>query len=88
MHPAFELINDSEGVERFANLSSPCYVIEEEQIIRNCEILSSVMEHTGCKILLAQKAYAPLFLGFFKNKQITDNTNIGIPIPTYAITEK
>ena len=31
MHPAFELINDSEGVERFANLSSPCYVIEEEQ---------------------------------------------------------
>lgn len=58
MHPAFELINDSVGVERFANLSSPCYVIEEEQIIRNCEILSSVMEHTGCKILLAQKAFS------------------------------
>lgn len=37
---------------------TPCYVIEEELLRKNCEILKSVMDRTGCEILLAQKAYS------------------------------
>lgn len=58
MHPAFELLEGKMVGEAFSQLSTPCYVIEEEQIIKNCEILSSVMKNTGCKILLAQKAFS------------------------------
>lgn len=39
-------------------LKTPCYVIEEEKIKKNLEILRLVMEETGCHILLAQKAFS------------------------------
>ena len=39
-------------------LPSPCYVIDEEKLIHNLEILRGVREHTGAKILLAQKAFS------------------------------
>lgn len=37
---------------------SPSYVVEEQLLRKNCEILKSVMDRTGCKILLAQKAFS------------------------------
>ena len=37
---------------------TPAYVVDEKKLIENCEILKSVQEHTGCKILLAQKAFS------------------------------
>lgn len=43
---------------RFEELPTPCYVIDEELLENNLKILHSVMEHTGCKILLAQKAFS------------------------------
>ena len=42
----------------FANLQTPCYVIDEKRLTENAQILFSVMENTGCKILLAQKAFS------------------------------
>ncbi len=39
-------------------LPTPCYVIDEGKLEDNCKVLSGVMERTGCKILLAQKAYS------------------------------
>ncbi|MGN0578889.1 MAG: carboxynorspermidine decarboxylase [Ruminiclostridium sp.] len=39
-------------------LSTPCYIIDEERLIRNLEILSGVEKRTGCKMLLAQKAFS------------------------------
>ncbi|MHB1314072.1 MAG: carboxynorspermidine decarboxylase [Christensenellales bacterium] len=42
----------------FYDLPTPCYVVEEAEIIRNLEILQRVMDRSGCKILLAQKAFA------------------------------
>lgn len=44
-------------------LSTPCFVVDESRIRRNCEILASVKERTDCKILLALKGFAlwPLF---------------------------
>lgn len=37
---------------------TPAYVVEERLLRKNCEILKSVIDRTGCKILLAQKAFS------------------------------
>jgi len=42
----------------FAGLPTPCYVIDEEKLRKNGEILKGVSVRTGCKILLAQKAFS------------------------------
>lgn len=56
--PAFELLNGKSPEEIFGELPTPCYVIDEKGLRRNGEILASVIENTGCKILLAQKAFS------------------------------
>lgn len=42
----------------YYDLKTPCYVIDEELLIKNLEILKKVKDETGCKILLAQKAFS------------------------------
>lgn len=37
---------------------TPCYVIDRDRLEANLKILSGVMERTGCRILLAQKAFS------------------------------
>ena len=39
-------------------LNTPCYVIDHDRLEANLKILSGVMERTGCRILLAQKAFS------------------------------
>jgi carboxynorspermidine decarboxylase len=39
-------------------IPTPYYIVDEGRLIRNLEILKSVMDTTGCKILLAQKAFS------------------------------
>ena len=39
-------------------LHTPCYIIDEASLIHNGEILRGVQERTGCRILLAQKAFS------------------------------
>ncbi|MBR5706819.1 MAG: carboxynorspermidine decarboxylase [Bacteroidaceae bacterium] len=39
-------------------LQTPCYVIDRDRLEDNLKILSGVMERTGCRILLAQKAFS------------------------------
>ncbi|MBQ4283880.1 MAG: carboxynorspermidine decarboxylase [Lachnospira sp.] len=40
------------------NLPTPCYIIDEAALVKNCKILKAVQDETGCKILLAQKAFS------------------------------
>lgn len=40
------------------NVPTPSYVVDEQLLRKNCEIIKSVMDRTGCKILLAQKAFS------------------------------
>lgn len=42
----------------FGALPTPCYILDEAALRRNSEILAGVAERTGCKILLAQKAFS------------------------------
>ena len=61
-------------MENIRGLKTPCYVIDEKKLIKNAEVLSSVMAHTGCKILLAQKAFSnydfyPLISGYLSGTE-------------------
>ena len=40
------------------DLQTPCYVIDRDRLEANLKILNGVMERTGCRILLAQKAFS------------------------------
>lgn len=39
-------------------MKTPCYVVDERLLKENMELLKSVMDRTGCKILLAQKGFS------------------------------
>ncbi len=41
-----------------AELRTPCYVLDEAKLIANGEVLKGIQDRTGCKILLAQKAFS------------------------------
>ena len=56
--PAFAFLGGNSPRELFGALPTPCYIIDERALIYNCEILASVIKNTGCKILLAQKAFS------------------------------
>lgn len=42
-------------------LSTPCYLVDESGLIKNLEILKKVSEKSGCRILLAQKAFSMFY---------------------------
>ena len=43
---------------RIDQVPTPAYVIDEAKLVNNLEILKSVQERTGCKVLLAQQAFS------------------------------
>ncbi len=56
--PAFTALGMASPEEIFGKLPTPCYVVDEGQLRKNGEILAGVIRNTGCKILLAQKAFS------------------------------
>ena len=44
--------------QQVMELLTPSYIIDEEQLRKNGEILLDIQKKTGCKILLAQKAFS------------------------------
>ncbi len=56
--PPFRGLGGQTPKQLFRSLSTPCYIIDEASLRKNGEILASVMKNTGCKILLAQKAFS------------------------------
>ena len=70
-----EIFNGLESFpESIKGLKTPCYVIDEKKLIHNAEVLASVTARTGCKILLAQKAFSnydfyPLLSGYISGTE-------------------
>jgi len=56
--PVFASLQNHLPEQLFKDLPTPCYVIDEAQLERNAAVLSRVSDHTGAKILLAQKAFS------------------------------
>lgn len=56
--PVFMSLDGQTPAEVFGEIPTPCYIIEEKKLVENGRILAEVSRHTGCKILLAQKAFS------------------------------
>lgn len=54
----FHALSGIRPSEAFAGLVTPAFLIDESQLRRNGEILAGVAKRTGCRILLAQKAFS------------------------------
>ena len=55
--PPFAGIN-GEIPPEFKALSTPCYLMDEAVLQHNAEVLGALQKRTGCKVLLAQKAFS------------------------------
>lgn len=56
--PPFAGLGGRSPIELFDALPTPCYILDEAALRRNGEILAGIAARTGCKILLAQKAFS------------------------------
>ena len=56
--PPFAGLHGKLPQEVFGSLPTPCYILDEAQLKHNGEVLAGVAARTGCKILLAQKAFS------------------------------
>ena len=59
-------------------INTPCYVIDEDLLIRNLEILKEVEERSSAKILLAQKAYSAFCTYPLISKYLSGTTSSGL----------
>lgn len=65
-------------INAFENIKTPSYVIDENMLIHNLEILKSVEDRTGCHILLAQKAFSGFAMYPLIGKYISGTTASGL----------
>ena len=56
--PPFAGLTDFEPDRIFAEAQTPCYILDERQLRLNGQILGGLAERTGCRVLLAQKAFS------------------------------
>lgn len=59
-------------------LPTPCYIIDEDKLIKNLEVLSRVEKEAGCKVLLAQKAFSCYYEYPLIGKYISGTTASGL----------
>ncbi|MDW0112034.1 MULTISPECIES: carboxynorspermidine decarboxylase [Sporosarcina] len=57
---------------------SPSYVVDEALLIKNLELLKSVIDRTGCKILLAQKGFSMFSVYPLIGKYLNGVTSSGL----------
>jgi len=63
---------------RFEELPTPCYVVDKKLLENNLKILNGVMERTGAKIVLAQKAFSMFKLYPLLAKYLNGTTASGL----------
>ncbi|HOQ16777.1 MAG TPA: carboxynorspermidine decarboxylase [Defluviitaleaceae bacterium] len=57
-----------------SQLPTPIYIVDERLIEKNLKILKEVIDRTGCKILLAQKAFSMFYLYPLIGQYLTGTT--------------
>lgn len=63
---------------KFNELPTPSYILDEGKLIENLKILHEVEERTGCKILLAQKAFSMFSVYGIISKFLSGTTSSGL----------
>ena len=59
-------------------IATPAYIIDEARLVLNLEILADVAERSGCKILLAQKAFSAYALYPLIGKYLAGTASSGL----------
>ncbi len=60
------------------SFSTPYFLVEEKKLVKNLEILKQVSDRTGCKILLAQKAFSMFYAYPLLRKYLAGTTASGL----------
>lgn len=68
---------DGKTEKALKRLPTPCYVIDERALEENCRVLSSLQD-TGCRVLLAQKAFSCFALYPLIGKYLSGTTASGL----------
>ncbi|MDE6868328.1 MAG: carboxynorspermidine decarboxylase [Clostridia bacterium] len=63
---------------KLSDLPTPVYAIDEDKLKKNLEILNGVERRTGCKILLAQKAFSCFYFYPLISKYLSGTTASGL----------
>lgn len=61
-----------------SKVKTPCYVTDEQRLLENAKILEHVQKSTGCKILLAQKAFSMYSTYPMLSKYLKGTTSSGL----------
>ena len=61
-----------------AGITTPAYVLDEKALLRNLTILRDVQERSGCRILLAQKAFSMFAVYPMISKYLAGTTASGL----------
>ena len=64
--------------DAFSELPTPCYIVDEELLVKNLKILDAVQKRTSCRILLAQKAFSMFSLYPLIGKYLSGTTASGL----------
>ncbi|MEL7660810.1 carboxynorspermidine decarboxylase [Acetobacterium wieringae] len=67
-----------ELTDAFKELPTPCYLVDESLLIKNLKILDRVQQATGCRILLAQKAFSMFALYPLIGRYLAGTTASGL----------
>ncbi|UYO64709.1 carboxynorspermidine decarboxylase [Acetobacterium wieringae] len=67
-----------ELTDAFKELPTPCYLVDESLLIKNLKILDQVQKATGCRILLAQKAFSMFSLYPLIGRYLAGTTASGL----------
>ncbi|WP_373485199.1 carboxynorspermidine decarboxylase [Acetobacterium malicum] len=67
-----------ELTDAFKELPTPCYLVDESLLIKNLKILDRVQKATGCRILLAQKAFSMFSLYPLIGRYLAGTTASGL----------
>ena len=59
-------------------IKTPYFLVDEKLLVRNLEILKRVQDDTGCKILLAQKAFSMFYAYPLISKYLSGTTASGL----------
>lgn len=61
-----------------SSFSTPYFLVDEKKLVKNLEILKQVSDRTGCKILLAQKAFSMFYSYPLLRKYLAGTTASGL----------
>lgn len=61
-----------------SSFSTPYFLVDEKKLVKNLEILKQVSDRTGCKILLAQKAFSMFYAYPLLRKYLAGTTASGL----------